>query len=531
QRICVIGAGASGLTAIKCCIDEDLEPVCFEKSHDIGGLWRFEEEGTSDGATVYRSTYINTSKEMMAFSDFPPPKEAANYFHNSKVMQYYRDYADKYAIYVLTHIKYKREVLSCKKMNDFESTGNWFVTTKNLLTDKTSVDVFNGVIVAVGHHAVPHFPVSQFPGADKFKGKILHSQDYRDFRGFENKNVVVLGVGNSGGDIAVELSWHSKQSHYSNFNIILTLIFIKAFKYTGLRQQLLGTTRRGTWVFNRLGPYGMPRDFLVITRHRAFLNWLTPSSVIQKSVESQLMEKFDHDHYGLRPDHGPLNQHPFINDELPHRIINGSIMIKSNIELIFDDGTAVEADAVIFATGFIFQFPFQNDSIAKLNGTDSQLYKYIWPVGMAKHTLAVIGHVHVLGAVNPVSEMQCRWATRVFKELATLPNDTNMLLDINRKKCLNAYLPYTCYSLTFYKVDHIAYMDEIADQIGVKPNMFSLFITDRKLARKVWYEFCSAYQYRLKGPGKWAGAREAIMGQQSRMFCPLHTRATSKRSK
>uniref|UniRef100_H2YD43 Flavin-containing monooxygenase n=1 Tax=Ciona savignyi TaxID=51511 RepID=H2YD43_CIOSA len=427
QRICVIGAGASGLTAIKCCIDEDLEPVCFEKSHDIGGLWRFEEEGTSDGATVYRSTYINTSKEMMAFSDFPPPKEAANYFHNSKVMQYYRDYADKFNL--LKHIKYKREVLSCKKMNDFESTGNWFVTTKNLLTDKTSVDVFNGVIVAVGHHAVPHFPVSQFPGADKFKGKILHSQDYRDFRGFENKNVVVLGVGNSGGDIAVELSWHSKQVYLS--------------------------TRRGTWVFNRLGPYGMPRDFLVITRHRAFLNWLTPSSVIQKSVESQLMEKFDHDHYGLRPDHGPLNQHPFINDELPHRIINGSIMIKSNIELIFDDGTAVEADAVIFATGFIFQFPFQNDSIAKLNGTDSQLYKYIWPVGMAKHTLAVIGHVHVLGAVNPVSEMQCRWATRVFK----------------------------------------------------------------------------AYQYRLKGPGKWAGAREAIMGQQSRMFCPLHTRATSKRSK
>uniref|UniRef100_H2YD45 Flavin-containing monooxygenase n=1 Tax=Ciona savignyi TaxID=51511 RepID=H2YD45_CIOSA len=502
QRICVIGAGASGLTAIKCCIDEDLEPVCFEKSHDIGGLWRFEEEGTSDGATVYRSTYINTSKEMMAFSDFPPPKEAANYFHNSKVMQYYRDYADKFNL--LKHIKYKREVLSCKKMNDFESTGNWFVTTKNLLTDKTSVDVFNGVIVAVGHHAVPHFPVSQFPGADKFKGKILHSQDYRDFRGFENKNVVVLGVGNSGGDIAVELSWHSKQVYLS--------------------------TRRGTWVFNRLGPYGMPRDFLVITRHRAFLNWLTPSSVIQKSVESQLMEKFDHDHYGLRPDHGPLNQHPFINDELPHRIINGSIMIKSNIELIFDDGTAVEADAVIFATGFIFQFPFQNDSIAKVRFANSQLYKYIWPVGMAKHTLAVIGHVHVLGAVNPVSEMQCRWATRVFKELATLPNDTNMLLDINRKKVALQKRFYKSQRHTM-EVDHIAYMDEIADQIGVKPNMFSLFITDRKLARKVWYEFCSAYQYRLKGPGKWAGAREAIMGQQSRMFCPLHTRATSKRSK
>lgn len=42
KRIAVIGAGASGLTAIKCCLDEGLQPTCFEKSEDIGGLWRFQ---------------------------------------------------------------------------------------------------------------------------------------------------------------------------------------------------------------------------------------------------------------------------------------------------------------------------------------------------------------------------------------------------------------------------------------------------------------------------------------------------------
>lgn len=42
QKICVIGAGSSGLTAIKCCLDENLEPTCFESSDDIGGLWRFK---------------------------------------------------------------------------------------------------------------------------------------------------------------------------------------------------------------------------------------------------------------------------------------------------------------------------------------------------------------------------------------------------------------------------------------------------------------------------------------------------------
>lgn len=42
KRIAVIGAGISGLGAIKCCLDEDLEPTCFERSDDIGGLWKFQ---------------------------------------------------------------------------------------------------------------------------------------------------------------------------------------------------------------------------------------------------------------------------------------------------------------------------------------------------------------------------------------------------------------------------------------------------------------------------------------------------------
>lgn len=41
KKVAVIGAGVSGLTSIKCCLDEDLEPTCFERSNDIGGLWKY----------------------------------------------------------------------------------------------------------------------------------------------------------------------------------------------------------------------------------------------------------------------------------------------------------------------------------------------------------------------------------------------------------------------------------------------------------------------------------------------------------
>lgn len=42
QKVAVIGAGISGLTSIKACLDEGLEPTCFERSQDIGGLWRYK---------------------------------------------------------------------------------------------------------------------------------------------------------------------------------------------------------------------------------------------------------------------------------------------------------------------------------------------------------------------------------------------------------------------------------------------------------------------------------------------------------
>ena len=85
KKIAVIGGGCCGLTAIKCCVDENLEPVCFERTDEIGGLWNFTEKVRDSLGCVMRTTIINTSKEMMCYSDFPVPKEFPNYMHNTKV--------------------------------------------------------------------------------------------------------------------------------------------------------------------------------------------------------------------------------------------------------------------------------------------------------------------------------------------------------------------------------------------------------------------------------------------------------------
>ena len=120
KRICIIGAGASGLTAIKCCLDEGLSPVCYERSDYIGGLWQYIPT-KCEGACVYKSTVINTSKEMMCFSDFPVPKSFPNYMHNSKLVEYFHMYAK--AFNLEKYITFNTEIISCRPASDHSKTG------------------------------------------------------------------------------------------------------------------------------------------------------------------------------------------------------------------------------------------------------------------------------------------------------------------------------------------------------------------------------------------------------------------------
>ena len=226
KRIAIIGAGVSGLIGIKCCLDEELEPVCFERTDNVGGLWRYEEKATEGQSCVMKTTVINTSKEMMAFSDFPIPADYPNYMHNTKVMDYFMLYAKNFDL--LKHISYKQEILSVTKAEDFATTGCWDLTIRDLDTSKDRKETFDGVLVCTGHHAEKKMP--NFPGHEEFQGPQIHTHDYKDHKGLEDKRVVVVGIGNSGGDVAVELSKIAKQVCHFFYLIESKVLF--SFKIT-----------------------------------------------------------------------------------------------------------------------------------------------------------------------------------------------------------------------------------------------------------------------------------------------------------
>lgn len=505
KRVAIVGAGASGIVAIKSCLDEGLVPVCFERTDDIGGLWHYTPGIREDQACVMKTTVINTSKEMMAYSDFLIPNDFPNYMHNSKVQEYFKMYVKNFDLE--KYIKFKTSVLSVKEVDDFNTTGQWVVDSQAVDEDGQLIggvesQIFDAVMSCTGHHAGKQ--IANFPGQENFKGKIVHTHDYKDHRGYEDKRVVVIGIGNSGGDVAVELSRIASQVYLS--------------------------TRRGSWVINRVDKYGLPSDIVATRRVAETIKRILGPKRINNITEKKLNSRFDHKMYGLEPKHRFLSQHPTANDELPNRIICGSVIIKPNIKCIrensieFEDGSVIEdIDVIITAIGYQFGFPYIDEKVIKVRDNVVDLFKYAFPPDQTHPTLAVIGCFQPWGALMPISELQSRWAARVFKGNTKLPSKEDMWIDI-RMTQNNMRDRYVASPRHTIQVDWIPFMDQIAEQFGCKPDLMKLFMSDPKLAMKCYFGPCTAYQYRLQGPGQWKGARNAIMTTWDRIYEPFRTR-------
>uniref|UniRef100_A0A5F8H6D8 Flavin-containing monooxygenase n=1 Tax=Monodelphis domestica TaxID=13616 RepID=A0A5F8H6D8_MONDO len=498
KRVAVIGAGVSGISAIKSCLDEGLEPTCFEGTNDIGGLWRYEEKSEVGRPSIYRSLTCNTSKEMTAFSDYPFPDNYPNYLHNSKMMEYLRMYIKHFEL--LKHIRFLAKVCSVRKRPDFSSTGQWDVVVD--VDGKQEFYIFDGIMVCSGHYNYPYLPLKDFPGIKKFKGHYFHTWEYKNPEKFLGKRIAVIGIGNSGADVACELSHGAKQ------------VFL--------------STRRGAWIWSRLWDNGYPIDTVLFTRFYNYINkWLT-TSMINNWAENKLNSKFNHTDFGLQPEHRFLSHQPTFSDDMPNHIISGRLQVKPNVieftetTAIFEDGTEEEIDVVIFATGYTFDFPFLEDNLKNIDN-EHTMYKFVFPPFLDKPTLAFIGILQPVGATIPTSELQSRWVARVFKGAKKLPSQKDMMVDIKRtrdkldKQFLKSPRDTS-------RVPYVQYMDEIASEIDVKPNPFCLFLQDPKLALEVLFGPCTPYQYRLQGPGKWAGARTAILTQRERIIKPMRTR-------
>ncbi|XP_027627345.1 dimethylaniline monooxygenase [N-oxide-forming] 2 isoform X2 [Tupaia chinensis] len=459
------------------------------------------QENVEDGrASIYQSVITNTSKEMSCFSDFPMPEDFPNFLHNSKLLEYFRIFSTKFDL--RKYIQFQTTVLTVKRRPDFPSSGQWEVVTESNGRERSAV--FDAVMVCSGHHILPHIPLKSFPGIERFKGQYFHSRQYKHPDGFERNRILVIGIGNSASDIAVELSRRAAQ------------VFI--------------STRQGSWVMSRISEDGYPWDMVFHTRFSSTLRNVLPRTALKWMMERQMNRWFNHENYGLEPQNKYLMKEPVLNDDLPSRLLYGAIKVKPRVKeltetsAIFEDDTEENIDVIVFATGYTFSFPFLEDSLVQVEDNMVSLYKYIFPPHLEKSTLACIGLIQPLGSIFPTVELQARWVTRVFKGLCSLPSEKTMMADIIKRSEKRIDLFGESQS-QILQTNYIDYLDELASEIGAKPDFASLLLRDPTLAVKLYFGPCNSYQYRLAGPGRWDGARDAIFTQKQRILKPLKTRA------
>lgn len=294
------------------------------------------------------------------------------------------------------------------------------------------------------------------------------------------------------------------------------------------------STRRGSWIFHRVGSNGRPFDQYYHRRFLIFLFRLLPYWLTCSFMEFYLNSVFNHADYQLKPKHRCLSQHIMVNDALPNRILSGTVTVKSDIDHFTEDGvvfkgeTAVTpADAVVLATGYKITFPFISQDILPVSRNWVKLYKHQYiPTMKHPQTLAFISLAQPIGALLPIGELQSRWFALLNAGKARLPSKAVMLEDVKEKERFQARF-YESERHTV-QVDWVPFMDELAAEIGAFPPIWRYLFTDPRLFFTLIFGPSAPYQYRLVGPNAWPGARQAMLTVNDRIDATLQTNELMK---
>ena len=373
MRVAVIGAGPSGISAIKNFIDQGFEVTAFERCNGVGGNWRFNDP--SGHSSVFETTHIISSKYTSFYEDYPLPESASDYPSHKELLKYFDSYADHFDI--KKNIKFGTEVVKCKQSDNDKWTVEWC----HIESNKKKTSNFDALVVCNGHHHEPRYP--DYPG--EFTGEYLHSHDFKSAKPFAGKKVLVIGGGNSACDVAVETARVAKSISIS--------------------------WRRGYYLIPKF-MYGLPTDLYAIKSR-----WVP--RILRAPFMKYMLERFQgkNEDIGLQKPEQPIfATHPTVNSELYYAVRHGKVSPQKDIQsfnknkVTFIDGHEEEFDVVIACTGFKIKHSFfDKDFINYENGKVPLLHRMI-PADIKN--LYFIGLFQPLGCIWPGAELQSKLAAR-----------------------------------------------------------------------------------------------------------------------
>jgi dimethylaniline monooxygenase (N-oxide forming) len=443
-RACIVGAGSSGITAAKALADRGIPFDCFERSDKVGGNWVF---GNRNGmSSSYSTLHINTSRERMEYADYPMPASYPDFPRHDQIARYFDDYVEHFGL--RERITFNTGVEHARPCAD----GGWEVTIAGEgarmgegggnggdgggnggdgggnggdgggnggdgggnggdgrgrgeggsggLPGGREVRHYDALLVANGHHWNPRWPEPPIPGS--FDGEQIHAHNYKEPSQLAGRRVVVVGMGNSAMDIAVDASYHALST---------TLV-----------------ARRGVHVVPKY-ILGRPLDAGVRPSRMPF-TWLLRGMQLVTRVTVGPMDR-----YGLpRPDHRLGQAHPTVSSRILDRLAHGAIAVKPEIAELagervrYADGSEEPADLIVYCTGYKIAFPFLDEQLISAPENRLVLYKRVF--SPEQPGLCFIGFVQPWGAIMPIAEQQSRLVAEHLMGDYALPSPAQMRRDM-----------------------------------------------------------------------------------------------------
>lgn len=417
QRVCVIGAGLAGLATAKVLQADGFDVTVFEKAPRVGGVWL--------PSRTYPELRTNTAREEYAFSDFPYPESADDFPTAEQVLNYIESYVDHFELQDAIRLSTEVTSVSRAEGHGTEAHPGFQVTVR--ATDRSGEDEtyhFDFVAICNGLFSTPHVP--QIEGTERFTGTILHSSELNDKEMVEGKRVIVVGAGKSAVDCAAVAAKHAR----SCTSVFRSPKWMIPQYLAGIRSDWLFFNRftESLYRYHHLGPiesifHGPLKPLLRLywriqrwTLQHLFLripSALVPDQPLSGSINVGVGADF----------YEAVRQRKAV----PKRAEIDSFVGGSTVEL--STGEQIEADLVIFATGYHHRVPFLDENLRKLVRQDGRFHLYRRILPPEEQRLGFVGYTGTF--INSlVIEIAAHWLSECFLGELELPSKDEMEREI-----------------------------------------------------------------------------------------------------
>jgi dimethylaniline monooxygenase (N-oxide forming) len=412
RTVAVVGGGVAGIATVKALVERDVEVDAFERSDRLGGVWSY---GNPSGVSAaYDTLHLNSSRAMTQWPDHPMPSDWPHYPSATQVETYLNGYADRFG--VRDRYRFETAVDHAERQPD----GGW-----KLRLSTGEVRDYDLLVAANGHHCEPNRPT--LPGS--FDGEVIHAHDYHTRDQLRDRDVVVLGLGNSAMDIVAQAAKVGRSA---------TL-----------------TARRGYHVLPKF-LFGKPLDQYPNDPRVPFALRRAGLTALLRAGHGTMSS------FGLpEPDHLLGSSHPTVSEDVFDELRRGAITVEPMIDhldgdgVVFVDGTRVRADLVVLATGYRIVFPFLDPEVLSAPANDIALYRNIFDPRW--DDLAVVGLVQTVGSNIRMAHAQGQligdWASGRYR----LPDPDAMRAAI-AENTAELRARYVASDRHTVQVDHHAYL-------------------------------------------------------------------------